>query len=126
MTEEKECLLKKVETQELAAKDYGFYWENINQLIEQIQSECHEVMEAWQHNDRTHLQEEIGDLLQAAVSLAVFCELDPHQTLKQAIDKFQNRYDKVVELASQDGLENFHQQPFDVLMNYWGRAKKSL
>lgn len=34
------CLLKKVEKQELVAKEFGFYWEHFDQLIEQIQNEC--------------------------------------------------------------------------------------
>jgi uncharacterized protein YabN with tetrapyrrole methylase and pyrophosphatase domain len=118
------CLLKRVEEQEIDARKFGFYWEHINQLIEQIQSECIEVQEAWQKNDRTHLQEEIGDLMQAAVSLAVFCDLDPHETLLKGIEKFQKRYDTVVKLARQDGHQTLHQQSFEVLLGYWKRAKQ--
>lgn len=118
-----DCLLKRVEEQEIAARKFGFYWENINQLIEQIQSECKEVQDAWKKNDRTHLQEELGDLLQAAVSLAVFCDLDPHETLLKGIEKFQKRYNAVVELSQSDGYDNLQQQPFEVLMSYWKRAK---
>lgn len=117
------CLLKKVEKQELAAKDFGFYWENFHQLIEQIQNECIEIQEAWDKEDTSHLQEEVGDLIQAAVSLAVFCKLDPHETLSKSIEKFQRRYDAVVQLAQSDGHENLHKQSFDKLMHYWNQAK---
>lgn len=119
----KECLLKKVEEQELNAKKFGFYWTEISQLIEQIQSECREVEEAWHKKDRNHLQEEVGDVIQAAVSLAVFCGLDPHDTLQKSIEKFQKRYDAVVDLAQKEGLNHLHQQPFDILLSYWNRAK---
>lgn len=37
------------------------------QIIEQVQSECREVQEAWKEGNRAHLQEEIGDLIQAAI-----------------------------------------------------------
>lgn len=117
------CLLKEVEKQELVAKEFGFYWENFPQLIEQIQNECMEIQEAWNKEDMDHLQEEIGDLIQAAISLAVFCELDPHETLLKSIEKFQRRYDVVVQLAHSEGHENLHKQPFEILMNYWKRAK---
>jgi uncharacterized protein YabN with tetrapyrrole methylase and pyrophosphatase domain len=120
----KECLLKKVEEQEIAAKDFGFYWENFEQLIEQVQSECKEVQEAFGNNDRVHLEEEVGDLIQAAIALAVFLEIDPHDALKKGIDKFQKRYDAVVEFAQEDGHKTLHEQPFEVLMHYWNRAKK--
>jgi len=119
----KENLLKRVEKQELEAREFGFYWENIDQLIEQVQSECLEIKEAWHKGDKTHLQEEVGDLLQAAIGLAVFCELDPHETLNKSVSKFQKRYDAVVTLAKEDGHRTLHKQPYDVLMDYWNRAK---
>ena len=120
----KDCLLKRVEQQEFEARKFGFCWTNIQQLIEQIQSECLEVEEAWQKNDRPHLQEELGDLIQAAISLAVFCEVDPHETLLKSIDKFQTRYDHVVKLAKEDGFDTLHHKSTELLMKYWNSAKE--
>lgn len=117
------CLLKEVEKQEIVAKEFGFYWENFSQLIEQVQNECTEIQEAWDKKDIDHLQEEVGDLIQAAISLAVFCKLDPRETLLRSIEKFQRRYDVVVQLARSEGHNNLHQQPFETLMDYWKRAK---
>ncbi len=117
------CLLKKVEKQEIVAKEFGFYWENFSQLIEQIQNECIEIQEAWDKEDIDHLQEEVGDLIQAAISLAIFCELDPCETLLKSIEKFQRRYDVVVQIARSEGHENLHKQSFETLMDYWKRAK---
>lgn len=117
------CLLKQVEKQELVAKEFGFYWENFLQLIEQIQNECIEIQEAWGKEDIDHLQEEVGDLMQAVIGLAVFCELDPRETLSKSIEKFQRRYDEVVHLARNEGHENLHKQPYETLMDYWKRAK---
>lgn len=119
-----DCLLKRVEKQEIAAHEFGFSWEHIDQLIKQIRDECCEIEEAWQKGDRAHLQEEIGDLLHAATALAVFCKLDPHETLLKSIEKFQKRFDLVVQLAQSEGHTTLHEQPFDVLMHYWDRAKK--
>lgn len=119
----KECLLKKVESQELVAKEFGFYWENMSQIIKQIQNECLEVHEAFNSKNRPHLQEEVGDLIHAAISLAVFLELDPHETLLKSLEKFQGRYNTVVQLASSDGHKNLHKQPFEILTSYWNRAK---
>lgn len=117
------CLLKQIEQQELVAKGFGFYWENFHQLIEQIQNECIEIQEAWDKKNVPHLQEEVGDLIQATISLAVFCNLDPHETLSKSIEKFQQRYDVVVELARSEGYENLQNQPFEKLIDYWKRAK---
>lgn len=117
------CPLKQIEKQELEAQEFGFYWENFHQLIQQIQSECLEIQEAWAKENSLHLQEEIGDLIQAAVSLAVFCKLDPRETLLKSIEKFRRRYDVVVQLARSEGYENLREQSFEILMDYWNRAK---
>lgn len=119
-------LLKRVEEQETTARQFGFYWEHIDQLIEQIQNECKEVQEAWTKKDNVHLQEEIGDLMQAAISLAIFCHFDPHETLLKSIEKFQKRYDQLVDLAREDGRSHLHHQPFEVLLSYWKRAKQQV
>lgn len=119
------CLLKQVEKQEFEAKKFGFYWENFHQLIQQIQSECVEIQEAWGTGNTLHLEEEIGDVIHATVSLAIFCKLDPHKTLLNSMKKFQKRYDTVVQLAREEGYENLHQQSFEVLMDYWNRAKSA-
>ena len=119
-----ECLLKRVEKQEIAANNFGFAWQTVDQLVEQIHSECIEVQEAWEKKDIPHIQEEVGDLMHATICLAVFCGLDPHETLSKSLEKFQKRFDSVVALAKKDGHESLHDQPFDVLMAYWNKAKK--
>ncbi len=120
-----ECLLKQVEKKEINAKNFGFYWETMDQLIEQILSECREIQDADQNSTKEHLGEEIGDLMLATASLAVFCGFDPHQTMKNSLDKFQKRFDSVVKLTHQDGLKDLKDQPFEVLMSYWKKAKNS-
>ncbi|MEI8364914.1 MAG: MazG nucleotide pyrophosphohydrolase domain-containing protein [Parachlamydiaceae bacterium] len=122
----KDNLLLQVEKLEIDAKEFGFYWQNIDQLLEQIRSECAEVDEAWQKNDRTHLQEEIGDLIHATLCLAVFCQLDPTETLQKSVHKLQKRFDTLVDLTKKDGYENLHNKPFNLLMYYWNRAKEIL
>lgn len=117
-------LFKRIEQQEKVACEFGFYWNHINQLLKQIKSECQEVDEAWQKNDRTHLQEEVGDLIHASVCLAIFCQLDPYETLRKSLDKFQKRYDQVVAMAQEDGLDHLRNQSMDLLMDYWGKAKQ--
>lgn len=126
MDTKKDCLLKLVEKKEFEAEKFGFYWDDIQQLIDQIQSECAEVQEAWAEGDKIHLEEEIGDLIQATISLAVFCKFDPHKTLLKSIEKFQRRYDLVVELARSEGYENLQNQSFETLMHFWDRAKLKL
>lgn len=119
-------LFEKISEQEKKACEFGFYWERIDQLLDQIRSECLEIQEAAQSGDRRHLQEEIGDLMNAAVSLAVFCGMSPIETMRESVEKFQRRYDALVELVRNDGRKDLRNQPFEVLTDYWHRAKKSV
>ncbi|MFA6915006.1 MAG: MazG nucleotide pyrophosphohydrolase domain-containing protein [Parachlamydiales bacterium] len=118
-----EDVFKRLEKDENEAKEYGFYWKNINQILSQVQSECREVQEAWNNNDKESLKSEIGDLLLASMSVAIFCGLDLQETLLKSADKFQDRFRTVLKLAKDDGYDNLQDQPFEVLINYWNRAK---
>ncbi len=117
-------LLQKIIKQEKTAAEFGFYWENIEQLLEQIQSECAEVKEAWLNQDNAHLKEEVGDLINATLSLCIFLKLDPFETLSESVEKFQQRYDALVKLVNQDGLSHLKNKPLDILLDYWNKAKK--
>lgn len=121
---DKLSLIKKVEKQQNEAKEFGFDWQYLEQLTDQIRSEAHEVDEAWKLKNMAHLQEEIGDLIHAALSLSVFCGFDPEETLKKSVDKFQRRYDALVDFVQEDGHENLlHNESYDVMMGYWKKAK---
>lgn len=116
-------LLGKLVEQEKQALEFGFYWESLQQLVAQIVSECAEIEDAAVKSDKKHLQEEIGDLMSAAISLCIFFKMDPYETLKENIEKFQKRYDTLVSLVKQDGLNNLRGKPMSVLLSYWDKAK---
>ncbi len=119
-------LFKKIVEQEKEALDFGFYWENIDQLVEQIKSECEEIKEAALNQDNLHLKEEVGDLINATISLCIFFNLDPFETLKDNVEKFQKRYDVMVSLVKKDGLQDLKNKPMEVLLTYWHKAKEAV
>ena len=125
MTLFKQDVLEVVIQQEKTANDFGFCWEDIDQVLEQIRSECDEVKQAWENVDKENLKEEIGDLINSTLSLAVFCKLNPIEVLAENNTKFQKRFDTVVALAKADGLENLHGQPLEILLGYWNKAKET-
>lgn len=116
-------LLQRIVEQEKEAKKFGFYWESEQQLIEQIQSECEEIREASSKGDQKNLQEEIGDLMSAAVSLCIFFGFDPEATLAESIEKFQLRYDTLVRLVKEQGLDSLVGKSMPELLEFWHRAK---
>lgn len=117
-------ILEKIVNLENEASEFGFAWEKAEQIIEQIQSECIEVSEHLKTENRTELQEEMGDLMHAVFSLCVFCKFDPHETLEQTVGKFERRLREVKRISHKENLENLHGKSFDELMAIWRQAKK--
>ncbi|HQS83947.1 MAG TPA: MazG nucleotide pyrophosphohydrolase domain-containing protein [Alphaproteobacteria bacterium] len=117
-------LWEQVILQEKEAFDFGFYWETLAQLVEQVQSEADEIQEAFEEKDPRHLQEEIGDLIHASIGLSIFCGVDPKETIALSIQKFEKRFTCMKKIAEQDGHKNLEGQPLAVLMDYWEKSKK--
>lgn len=120
-------LLEKVAVLEADAAAFGFRWETTEQIVAQIESECIEVREhlitGYDPAKHVELQEEIGDLLHAVFSLAVFCKMNPRDTLAKTLDKFERRMDGVKEIAAARGLTDLNGYSFDELMSVWDEAK---
>lgn len=118
-------LFNKVISLDQAATEFGFTWEHHSQLMEQLLSECEEVNEVIDHPHlRTHLEDELGDLIFTAIALCVFCKFDPKTTLDKSLDKFQNRFTALKEIVQAEGLTTLHNQSMDVLKAFWDRAKQ--
>lgn len=118
-----EDLFKTILREEEISLDFGFYWETLAQIIEQVRSECLEVKEAYDRQDKEHLKEEIGDLIHATISLSVFCGHDPIEALKISTDKYQERLKALINFVKQDGLDNLKNQSMKTLLAYWDKAK---
>jgi uncharacterized protein YabN with tetrapyrrole methylase and pyrophosphatase domain len=121
-------LLDKIQKLDQEAAEFGFRWENAQQIMDQIQSEWLEVHEhlspTLQPQSREDLQEEIGDLLHAVFSLCVFCKLNPKETLQKTVLKFEKRLNAVKKLTPEQGLTTLDGLSFDELMRIWEKAKE--
>ena len=121
-------LLEKAVLLEKDADAFGFRWENTTQIMAQIESECEEIREHLDLKDTQKpnhpaLQEEIGDLFHAVLSLCVYCQFDPQETIQNALDKFERRLLSVKKIAQEQGINNLKGYAFDDLMQFWGQAK---
>jgi uncharacterized protein YabN with tetrapyrrole methylase and pyrophosphatase domain len=109
------------------SESFGFKWEHLGQIIEQIKSECDEVAQNLdQKGSLEHLQEEVGDLMHATFSLCVFLHFDPHQTLAKSVKKLVKRLNEVKRLAKEKGCESLDSHSFDARMALWNEAKKTV
>jgi len=110
---------------EKKANAFGFQWENATQILDQIKSECQEIQAELDQKNTENLQEEIGDLLHAVLSLCVFCQFPLQATLEKSLDKFDGRLAQVIAQAKSHGYQTLKGQPIDVLMSFWNKAKET-
>ncbi len=103
---------------------FGLSYPNVEMVLDQIKDECLEIQETiHQEEGKVRLQEEVGDLLHAALSLCLFLELDMEETITKANTKFASRLQKVKALAQSLGLSSLHEQSPEALTAIWNQAK---
>lgn len=69
----------------------GFDWQDPAPALAKVREESAEVAEALSSGDRVHLEEELGDLLLAAVNVARLCGFQPELVLRKSNAKFAGR-----------------------------------
>jgi MazG family protein len=79
----------------------GFDWQDADGIFEKLREEMAEVRHAMTEKDFKKTEEELGDLLFAAVNLARFVQVDPEIALKKANAKFQRRFMEMEKAARQ-------------------------
>ena len=117
------ALLRAEKIQKKAAK-VGFDWDDVGGAFDKTEEELKEVTEAFENKQgHERLEEEVGDLLFAAVNISRFLGVDPEEALNAASRKFMNRFSYVEETAKDQGrrLEDMTLAEMDVL---WNEAKQ--
>jgi len=111
------ALTRAAKLQSKAAKA-GFDWENISPALDKLSEELEELKTALEEG--SNVEEELGDLLFAAVKVGRFAEVDGETALQSACEKFIRRFRRVEELAPGrlDGLT------VPELEALWRRAKE--
>src|ERR1700674_1504963 len=106
------------------ASRIGFDWQDANGVFDKMQEECEELKKAVKEQDRLKMEEELGDLLFAAVNLSRFLKIDPEIALKKANSKFSRRFRAMERLARKNGRE-FKDLPREKMEAFWEETKKS-
>ena len=107
-------LIRAEKIQKKAAKA-GFDWQNVNQAIDKVREELDEIQNA---NENT-INEEVGDMLFAAVNVARMLKVEPEHALEKATDKFIVRFERMEQKE-----KNLADLSFDELLSLWKQAKE--
>ena len=100
----------------------GFDWEEAAGVLAKIEEETKELETALAAKNQRGMEEEMGDLLFAAVNLARFMHVDPEIALKKANRKFSRRFRAMEALARDSGRE-FRDLPREQMEALWEATK---
>ena len=106
------------------ASRIGFDWEDVSGIFEKLEEETAELQSALKAREQKKMEEELGDLLFAAVNLARFLKMDPEIALKKANAKFSKRFRAMERLAREGGRE-FKNLPREEMEALWDATKKT-
>ncbi len=108
----------------------GFDWEKAEDVLEKIAEESGELREELKQaasesasdEDKKRVEEEVGDLLFAAVNVARFLHVDPEIALKAANAKFAQRFRAMEARAAESGRK-LADVPREEMERYWDEVK---
>lgn len=117
------ALLRAVKLQKRAAR-VGFDWPDTVEVLDKVQEECAELVEAHQTPDNhSHVKEEYGDLMFVMANLARHLKLDPEEALRAANAKFERRFKKVEGKIAALG-KTMEQSSLEEMDAQWGLVKQ--
>lgn len=119
------------------ASHVGFDWDSLKGVFDKLDEEKREILQAIlsthgvndpvakkRSGPSANLEEEVGDLLFAAVNVARFVGVDPEIALKKANRKFTRRFHSMEAAATQKGTR-FADLPRAQKEDLWNQSKQS-
>jgi tetrapyrrole methylase family protein/MazG family protein len=100
----------------------GFDWPDATGILEKIREEAAELQVELEGNNQAKVEEEVGDVLFAAVNLARFLKIDPEIALKNSNKKFVRRFQQMERAAAESG-RRFQDVPLEEKESLWNSAK---
>jgi tetrapyrrole methylase family protein/MazG family protein len=100
----------------------GFNWKHTRDVVSKVEEELREMKGALASGDRKQFEEELGDLLFAAVNLARFEKLQAEDLLDRCVTKFTKRFQEVERAVHRQGrrMEDCSLEELDA---FWEAAK---
>ncbi|MCG7410772.1 nucleoside triphosphate pyrophosphohydrolase [Paenibacillus sp. ACRRX] len=124
------ALMKAYKIQKKAAK-VGFDWNQVEDVLDKVGEELQELREAVSSCNAQgqtaeamhHAQEELGDVIFAAVNVSRFIDSDPEEALSQTNRKFVRRFQYIEEQLRING-KSFDQTDLLEMEQWWQEAKR--
>jgi len=104
------------------AAQFGFEWDQIEQVWDKFHEELKEFEEAVETDNKEHQKEELGDVLFTLINVARWYDLDPFSALQATNQKFIKRLALMEKFADRP-LTEYKLQELD---QFWDQAKQHL
>ena len=107
------------------AREVGFDWDRVEDVIVKIEEEIEELDEAIHMGTRDDIENEIGDLLFTVVNISRSVGINPELALRRTNRKFSRRFRHMEKHVSESN-RSFRSMSIDEMERLWQNAKKSL
>jgi tetrapyrrole methylase family protein / MazG family protein len=106
-------------------KALKFDWDTPEEVLAKVDEEISELKEALDSGDLKHAEEELGDVFFVLAQLARKLKFEAESVARRANQKFETRFEKMLELAFEKGLvfSNLNTKQMEDL---WTETKESL
>ncbi|UWP99954.1 nucleoside triphosphate pyrophosphohydrolase [Aliiroseovarius crassostreae] len=98
------ALLRAAKLQKRAAR-VGFDWPETTQVLDKLQEEARELVEAKNRLTQEEIREEMGDLLFVIANLARHLDVEPEEALRKANAKFERRFSYIEQRLAEQGRQ---------------------
>src|SRR3989337_837213 len=116
------ALVKAYRVQEKSAR-LGFAWQNPQQIVKKLKEELNELQKDLKNRKKAKIEQELGDLFLALVSLSWWFKKDPETILRRSVEKFINRFQKLEKFAAHQKKQLGELSSVEV-SKVWERAKR--
>ena len=119
------AMLRAEKLQKRAAQ-VGFDWDKPAPVLAKVEEEVHELKQAMdQPQHRARLQDEIGDIFFAAINLARHLDINPETALREANNKFEQRFRYIQTTLEEEG-QDLETASMEKMEELWDQAKKTV
>lgn len=111
-------MIKALRIQE-KAKQFGFEWENKEQVKEKVLEELDELQQEIDTGAQPEIENEFGDLLFSLINLARYLNVDPELALERTNQKFKRRFEEMENQLTANGntLQSYSLEEMDAAWN---------
>jgi len=116
------ALLRAQRVQSRASR-VGFDWDKIDGPLDKVEEEFAELRREVEAGNSDKAEEEFGDLLFALVNTARFLKVDPEDSLRRAVSKFERRF-RAVETTFRGRGEELSDATLEEMDRVWDQVKE--